>query len=55
LAIEYGTNQDEASGLKERLANVFPDSPLYISQINPVIGTHTGPESLIVSVLSEDS
>ena len=55
LAIEYGINQDEASGLKERLANVFPDSPLYISQINPVIGTHTGPESLIVSVLSGDS
>ena len=55
LAIEYGINQDEASGLKERLANVFPDSPLYISQINPVIGTHTGPESLIISVLSGDS
>ena len=55
LAIEYGTNQNEALGLKDRVANITSDLPLYVSQINPVIGTHTGPESLIVSVLSEDS
>lgn len=55
LAIEYGTNRNEASGLMERVANVFPGSALYVSQINPVIGTHTGPESLIVSILSGDS
>ena len=55
LAIEYGTNQNEALGLKDRVANKFSNTPLYVSQINPVIGTHTGPESLIISVLSEDS
>ena len=55
IAIEYGTNQREALRLKDRVANRFPDTPLYVSQINPVIGTHTGPESLIVSVLSGDN
>jgi DegV family protein with EDD domain len=55
LAIEYGTNQDEAKALLKRVSSIFPDIPAYVSQINPVIGTHTGPQSLIVSVLSGES
>ncbi len=55
LAIEYGVNKDEARALMKKAASMFPDIPAYISQINPVIGTHTGPQSLIVSVLSGES
>lgn len=56
VAVEYGTNVDEAKALAKYIASVVPEVPLYSSQINPVIGTHTGPETLIVSVLSaEDS
>jgi DegV family protein with EDD domain len=52
VAVEYGTNTNEAIALAKYIASVFPEVPLYSSQINPVIGTHTGPETLIVSVLS---
>jgi len=55
VAIEYGTNQDEAKALLKLVVSIFPDIPTYVSQINPVIGTHTGPQSLIVSVFSEES
>ncbi len=54
VAVEYGTVLDEAKALAEHIASAFPDVPLYLSQINPVIGTHTGPETLIASVLSEE-
>lgn len=52
LAIEYGTNFDAAKALAKRVASVLPNVPLHLSQINPVIGTHTGPETIIVSILS---
>jgi fatty acid-binding protein DegV len=54
VAVEYGTNIDEATALAKRIASVFPKVPLYLSQVNPVIGAHTGPETLIVSVLSAE-
>jgi len=52
LAVEYGTNFDAAKVLAKRIASLLPNVPIYLSQINPVIGTHTGPETIIVSVLS---
>jgi DegV family protein with EDD domain len=54
LAVEYGTNFDTAKTLAKRIASLLPNVPLYLSQINPVIGTHTGPETIIVSVLSDE-
>jgi DegV family protein with EDD domain len=51
LAIEYGTNIDEAKGLARRIAPVFPEVPIYLSQVSPVIGTHTGPSVIAVTVL----
>ncbi len=53
LAIEYGTNIAEAIALANRIASVFPKIPLYMSNVNPVIGTHTGPGILAVTVLEE--
>jgi len=51
LAVEYGTNMAEANALAKRIASVFPKVPLYISNVNPVIGTHAGPGILSVTVL----
>ena len=51
LAVEYGTNAAEAKALAKRIASVFPKVPLYISNVGPVIGTHTGPSVLSVTVL----
>ena len=53
LAVEYGTNAAEARALAKRITPVFPKVPLYISNVGPVIGTHTGPNVLSVTVLEE--
>jgi DegV family protein with EDD domain len=53
LAVEYGTNIAEAKGLAQRIASALPEVPLYMSNVNPVIGTHTGPGILSVTVMEE--
>ena len=53
LAVEYGTNTAEAEALAKRIASVFPKVPIYLSNVSPVIGTHTGPTILAVTVLEE--
>ncbi len=52
MAVEYGTNFEEAAALSKRIAHDLSGIPLYLSQINPVIGTHTDPEALRVSVIA---
>jgi DegV family protein with EDD domain len=51
VAVEYGLNIDEATSLSGRIASVFPQIPIYLSQVSPVIGTHTGPGVISVTVL----
>lgn len=51
VAVEYGTNIDEANDLAKSIASVFPEVPLYLSQVSPVIGTHAGPGIIGVTVL----
>lgn len=53
LAVEYGTDVAEAKVLAQRIASVFPKVPIYLSNIGPVIGTHTGPTVLSITVLEE--
>jgi DegV family protein with EDD domain len=53
LAVEYGTNLTEAEALAKRIASVFPKVPIYLSNVSPVIGTHTGPNVLSVTVMEE--
>lgn len=53
LAVEYGTNVAEAKMLAKRIASIFPKIPIYISNVGLVIGTHTGPSILSVTVLEE--
>jgi DegV family protein with EDD domain len=53
LAVEYATDSDEANKLVQRLHSKYPQVPIYISRASPVIGTHTGPGLIVVSVLGD--
>lgn len=50
LAVEYAADFDEANRLIQRLRSKFPQVPIYLSRASPVIGTHTGPSLIAVSV-----
>jgi len=53
LAVECTTDLDEANRLIQRLHSKYPQVPIYLSRTSPVIGTHTGPGLIIVSVLGD--
>jgi DegV family protein with EDD domain len=53
LAVEYATDIDEANRLVQRFHSKYPQVPIYLSRTSPVIGTHTGPGLIIVSVLGD--
>jgi len=53
IAIEYATTLDEAEALVERFSSKLPKEHIYISRASPVIGTHTGPGLLMVTVLGD--
>ena len=53
IAVEYGTSIVEARALASRIGSAFPHIPIYLSNVGPVIGTHTGPGVLAVSVLED--
>ncbi|MCD6361180.1 MAG: DegV family protein [Armatimonadetes bacterium] len=53
IAVEYATDLDEANRLIERLHSKYPQVPIYLSRATPVIGTHTGPSLILVSVLGD--
>lgn len=54
LAVEYTTTPDEADKLMERLNPLFPQGRIYKATISPVLGAHTGPGVLSVSVLEAE-
>jgi DegV family protein with EDD domain len=51
IAVEYGTNIAEAKAFASRLSSLFPKAALYMSNVSPVIGTHTGPNLLSMTIL----
>jgi len=53
LAVEYATDSHEANSLVQRFHSKYPQVPVYLSRTSPVIGTHTGPGLIIVSVLGD--
>ena len=53
LAIEDAACHDDAELLVERLSSRFPRERIYRSRTTPVIGTHTGPGLLLISVLGD--
>jgi DegV family protein with EDD domain len=53
IAVEYATTVDEAEILVQHLRSRFPKQRIYLSRASPVIGTHTGPGLLVVSLLGD--
>ena len=51
IAVECGTNMTEAKAFASRLSSLFPEATLYMSNVSPVIGTHTGPNLLSMTIL----
>ncbi len=53
MAVEDAACPDDANELVERLSSKFPRERIYRSRSTPVIGTHTGPGLLLVSVMGD--
>jgi len=53
LAVEYASDLDEANRLVQRFYSKYPNVPIYLSRTSPVIGTHTGPGLIMLSVLGD--
>ena len=53
MAVEYATAVNEAEMLIERLSSRLPKEQIYLSRTGPVIGTHTGPSLIVVTVLGD--
>ena len=53
MAVEDAACPDDAELLVERLGAKFPRERVYRSGTTPVIGTHTGPGLLLVSILGD--
>jgi len=53
LAVEYASDQEEANRLVQKFRTRYPQVPIYVSRTTPVIGTHTGPSLIVVSVLGD--
>ena len=51
--MEYATDLDEANRLGQRLHSKYPQAPIYLSRDSPVIGTHTGPGPIVVTVFGD--
>jgi DegV family protein with EDD domain len=53
VAVEDAACPDDNDYLVKRLGKLFPVERIYRSRATPVIGTHTGPGLLVVSVLGD--
>jgi len=53
MAVEEAACPDDAALLVKRLGEIFPEERIYRTRTTPVIGTHTGPGLLVVSVLGD--
>jgi len=53
IAVEDATTPEESDQLVKRLKLKFPDVPFYRSKVGAVIGAHTGPSVIAVSVLGD--
>jgi DegV family protein with EDD domain len=55
IAVEDSASPAEAEALVERLGTLFPKERILRSRITPVMGTHTGPGLILVTVQGESS
>jgi DegV family protein with EDD domain len=52
IAIMYNTTQKEAQDLVDRIAPLYPREKIISGQIGPILGTHAGPNLLLVCIRS---
>ena len=50
LAIMYNTTLKEANNLVDRIAPLYPREKIITGQIGPILGTHAGPNLLLVCI-----
>ncbi len=50
LAIVHSTSLDEASSLRERLAEVLSEDRIHMARLGPALGVHGGPGTLLVAL-----
>jgi DegV family protein with EDD domain len=55
MAVMHGDVPGEVEQLKQRVLDRFQCSELIVSEISPVVGTHTGPETLGLAFYNEHS
>ncbi|MFC2035758.1 DegV family protein [Chloroflexota bacterium] len=53
MAVEYATTLEDVEVLIDRLSSKFPKHRIYRTRASPVIGTHTGPGLLVISILGD--
>ncbi len=53
MAVEDATDPEESDQLVKRLKAEFPNVPIYRAKVGAVIGAHTGPSVIAVSVLGD--
>jgi DegV family protein with EDD domain len=53
MAVENTACPGDAEALVERLGDIYPKERIHRSRMSPVIGTHTGPGLLLVSVMGD--
>ncbi len=53
IAMEAAACPEDADSLVERFGAIFPKERIYRTRTTPVIGTHTGPGLLLVTVLGD--
>ncbi|OBI45164.1 DegV family protein [Mycobacterium colombiense] len=49
--VQHADAREDANGLAERLAEIFSSEPEFISELSPVLATHTGPGTLVAGGL----
>jgi DegV family protein with EDD domain len=54
MAVEHATTPDDADKLVERLGEIYPKERIRRAVISPVVGTHSGPNALALTVLEGD-
>jgi DegV family protein with EDD domain len=53
IAVEDADCPEDGDFMVERLSSLFPNNSIYRSKPTPVVGTHTGPGLLLVSVMGD--
>lgn len=50
IAIMYNTTMDAALSLRDRIAPLYPPEKIIMGQIGPILGTHAGPNILVIGI-----